>query len=232
MKYKKVVCLLLIAVSSITLLGCPTATAPVAQTFTRALLRDSVIDYLQYIFGSSITQQVEQINQDIRRQTSNSTAVQGLSNFDGVMPSIDGISNYLGQNIIEDTPTFNMDAESITLECYESESDKECISRHETYVKESLHEPLQAYKAEIDKIHEYNKEILDTSHKRLEEFDQTYVTCHDNINTNPNISLDDHVAVFENLLDCLLDSGFESELRALATESTYFMDKINEVKNY
>lgn len=228
---KPIILSCLIIASSISLMGCPTGTAPVVQAIARQVAREVISNFVEQQFAHLLQQQSQQITQDIQSSVNHSNAVQDLSSFESVNPSIEGMSHYFSRDIQDEAPNFNMNEEFLTLDCYESETDDECLSRHETFVNESLREPLQNYNIEIEQIHQHNQGILDKTQKRLDEFNQAHTTCRDDINTDPNISLDDHVVVFENLIGCLLDLGFESELRALATESAYFSDKIDEVQN-
>lgn len=211
--------------------GCPTAGAPVAQLLSRTISNKLVRHLLKETVEYGIQESLEAAHRSISNNIDNSTAVQQMSMMDDITISKEGLNDHFTQNIVSDSPQINIGEGSIELECYESEEDLECLGRHQPEIVNHFQAELNEYEQAIHSINQYNENLAQSAQQRLNALDEAYAQCHDNLNTNYTISLDDHVVVFEHLLVCLKNKGFDQELQALAKDSLYFQEKLAHIDN-
>ena len=123
--------------------------------------------------------------------------------------------------------------ESITLECYEDESTEACVRRNEIEVKQAILTlpSVSQYQQQFFEISIKNQNIINHAQERIQAYDTAYSQCLDEINVNPKIDLDDHVTIFNTMVFCLKNKGFESELAILAEHSSNLRDTLNSLED-
>lgn len=102
----------------------------------------------------------------------------------------------------------------ITLECYKSDSNHECI-------RKSLNKFRNGGSLESSKSEEMFRNILYSQNKirkRIKEYDIAYEQCHDEINESPDIDLDDYRQIYDLKLKCMLRKGFAKEMNGLSSQ--------------
>lgn len=117
-----------------------------------------------------------------------------------------GWSQQLAKQMTQAEPLFL--PQNLTLECQDSESDQACFDRNRPQVQQIAAEIAKTYQKDYNRIAE----------KRLKDYEIAYEYCHDKINES-DIDLDDYNQIFDLKIQCLINQGFEKEIKTLTDYS-------------
>lgn len=129
-------------------------------------------------------------------------------------------------------PPQETDTRTIMLSCKFFEDDNECIERHYPTIQKVQDELKESLNSKNEQIKKDNEAVIGEAESRIREIEKKYHECHDMINENPNIHLDDLNLIYDLKVECLLDGGFEEEMLTLSNHSQELYDAIKKINVY
>ena len=213
---------------SITLTGCPAA--PTAGGAVTIATRSIAMGTLTDILGDSIVEMIfsSPPSDTLPNDFGQSEGVKFFLSDPSEQEQVN--KQWQEQYSLYDLPNQpDLGNENITLECYEDESTEACVRRNEIEIKQAILAlpSVNQYHQQFSEVSSKNQYIVRQAQERIQAYNAAYSQCLDEINVNPKIDLDDHVTIFDTMVFCLKNKGFESELTILAEHSSNLRDTLN-----